>query len=220
MMKLGLDLDGVFANFNGAPPSTGPATTPLGHGMADLLIRTSGRDLLPRPFAPEVWHWYSAYGYKRSEWDAAWGTIHTSADFWSTLEPLPGAVEALRLLAKAQQKRKLQITWLTTRPGVTASWQSRDWLELYGFPAATICICPHSVSKGVMAGALELDAFVDDYSENIHAVGLHAPRCRRYLFAQPWNAAMTWGAGALLQRVEGHSALLETLDRQESIPTL
>lgn len=196
-LHIGLDLDGVFANFNDHPDKG---------GMAALLIETSGRNLFPKDWkGPDTWHWWGALGYKKSEADVAWEAIRTRADFWLALNPYPDTAWALHRLSTLVSTRGVRYTFLTTRPGTSAHWQSVRWLRLHGMPEPQVIICPSSESKGVLAKALGLDAYVDDYPPNIEAVWRFSPDTAARLYAQPWNkdaqveGATIYSLGALVE---------------------
>jgi hypothetical protein len=174
---LGLDLDGLFADFNGHPDT---------HGFSNLLVKVTERDLFPRPWTPTTWHWWGALGYKPSEGSAAWEVLKASGTFWRGLPAYPGTREFFRAL-NAYDELDLRVTFITTRMGAGAHYQSRAWLQAQGMYAAQVVLAANSEAKGMLAQALALDAYVDDYPPNVAAIRAYAPSCDTRLYAMPWN---------------------------------
>jgi 5' nucleotidase, deoxy (Pyrimidine), cytosolic type C protein (NT5C) len=174
-VHLGLDVDGVLANF------TGDGT----HGFSAVLALTSGRKLFPAEWTPTSWHWWGVLGYKKSEAEAAWDYVHRGGLFWQTLKPYEGVGPFLHELTRLPG---LRVTFLTTRAGKGAHAQTLAWLAHYGAQAPQVQLCPTTDSKGRLAHALGLTAFVDDYMPNVQAVMDHNPRTIVKLYARLWNA--------------------------------
>lgn len=203
---LGLDIDGLFADFNGHPDT---------HGFSQLLCQVTGRDLFPRPWEPTTWHWWGALGYKPSEGSDAWESLKRSGTFWRDLPAYDGTREFFRLL-NGYDELELQVTFLTTRMGRGAHYQTRRWLQSYGMHAPQVVLAANSQSKGLLAQALALDAYIDDYPPNVEAVRQYAPKTDVRLYRRPWNTAVvepgiidgmgaleTWVLGALMTRAMG-----------------
>ncbi len=172
-LKVGLDLDGVFADFC--------------TGFAKLLVETSGRDLFPKPWdGPSLWNWWAPLGYRRSESDAAWKAVQDRPDFWASLSPLAHAHVALTAVRQLQKASLLDPYFLTTRPGPTAHAQSVDWLVQHGVPNPNVTLCASPDAKGLMARNLQLALVVDDHCENLIAVKMHST-ARLVLYDQPWS---------------------------------
>lgn len=188
---MGLDLDGVFADFNGHPghwtddKPTGPGRG--SHGFARLLVETSGRDLFPRPWTgPTLWSWWRPLGYHTREADAAWRAVQGRTDFWSTLRPYSGAVDTLAVVRKLRTAGYLEPYFLTTRLGSSACAQSIWWLTEHALFNPQVVICPNADDKGDMARRLNLSLVVDDHCENLLAVKQHST-ARLVLYDQPWS---------------------------------
>ena len=94
-----------------------------------------------------------------------WDHVRQIENFWTTLPELePGIIARI---ARAASERRWEIIFLTTRPstkGELVQMQSQRWLEAHGFPFPSVFVVQRS--RGKIADALHLDAFVDDRPEN------------------------------------------------------
>jgi hypothetical protein len=94
-----------------------------------------------------------------------WDHVKEIENFWTTLPELePGIISRI---AKAASDRRWEIIFLTTRPstkGELVQLQSQRWLEAHGFQYPSVYVVQRS--RGKIADALQLDAFVDDRPEN------------------------------------------------------
>jgi uncharacterized HAD superfamily protein len=94
-----------------------------------------------------------------------WAHVKQIENFWTTLPELePGIISRI---AKAASERRWEVIFLTTRPateGELVQLQSQRWLEAHGFHFPSVFVVQRS--RGKIADALHLDAFVDDRPEN------------------------------------------------------
>lgn len=94
-----------------------------------------------------------------------WDHVKQIENFWTTLPELePGIISRI---AKAASDRRWEIIFITTRPatqGELVQLQSQRWLEAHGFQYPSVFVVQRS--RGKIADALHLDAFVDDRPEN------------------------------------------------------
>jgi uncharacterized HAD superfamily protein len=94
-----------------------------------------------------------------------WDHVRKMENFWTTLPELePGIISRI---AKAARERRWEVIFLTTRPataGDLVQLQSQQWLEAHGFQYPSVYVVQRS--RGKIADALHLDAFVDDRPEN------------------------------------------------------
>ena len=94
-----------------------------------------------------------------------WDHVKKIENFWSTLPELePGIIARIAQTARA---RRWEVIFLTTRPssaGEPVQLQSQRWLEANGFQYPSVYVVHRS--RGKIADALQLDAFVDDRPEN------------------------------------------------------
>jgi len=94
-----------------------------------------------------------------------WDHVKQIENFWTTLPELePGIIARI---AKAASERRWEVIFLTTRPstaGELTQLQSQRWLDAHGFLYPSVMVVHRS--RGKIADALQLDAFVDDRPEN------------------------------------------------------
>lgn len=94
-----------------------------------------------------------------------WDHVKKIENFWTTLPELePGVIARI---AKLASERNWEIIFLTTRPataGELTQLQSQRWLDAHGFRYPSVFVVQRS--RGKIADALQLDAFVDDRPEN------------------------------------------------------
>ena len=169
-MKIGLDLDGCFANFNAK--------------FIPRLVSVTGRDLFPPPpFEPPCWDYPAHFGYTTDEVRATWDSVIEDVRFWRDLLPYPDAAEALNILSRRTLDDDLY--FITSRPGRRAKRQTEAWLNQH-WPTIgghrTVLVSGH---KGLCAQALALDVYLDDRYEN--ALDVATTRTKSYLLDRPWN---------------------------------
>lgn len=201
--RVGLDLDGVLADFVGHPET---------HGFCKTLVDAAGRDLFPKPWlGATLWNWWTPLGYTTSDSNAAWLHVKNSGTFWQTLRPYQATREVLATVDKLRECGYCVPYFLTTRPGARAHAESVEWLKLHGMPNASVVICANADAKGVMARELQLDMVIDDHCENLLAIKAHS-RSRIALFDQPWSAPnrdRVLSCGAIV--IRGQEQLLDKL---------
>ena len=94
-----------------------------------------------------------------------WDHVKKIENFWNTLPELePGIISRIATTSRA---RRWEVIFLTTRPstaGDLVQLQSQRWLEAHGFQYPSVFVVQRS--RGKIADALALDAFVDDRPEN------------------------------------------------------
>ena len=94
-----------------------------------------------------------------------WDHVKKIENFWTTLPELePGIISRI---ARAANERRWEVVFLTTRPateGELVQLQSQRWLDAHGFHFPSVFVVQRS--RGKIADALHLDAFVDDRPEN------------------------------------------------------
>lgn len=173
-MRIGIDLDGVLANFT------------LAYTLTTISI--TGRDLFPAGWMssaafPPCWDYPQAYGYTDEDMTRVWREITKPSGFakgfWRDLTVMNQ--EDIKAVRSLQQRH--DVYFMTVRPGETARQQTDAWLEDVGLTPCTL-IC---ASKGPLAAALQLDAFIDDRPENCRNVQDACPRCRVFLLDAPYN---------------------------------
>jgi FMN phosphatase YigB (HAD superfamily) len=197
-MKIGIDLDGVLADFSPA--------------YAEKLTKKTGIQFpTADPNWPAVWHFDYAAGAKPGDVNAVWEDI-TRSNFWAQLLPMRGALEAIRQLDEVAMLGQAEVYFITARPGKFAKRLSEFWLARHGNEYPTVIIAK---DKGSVAKGLELDVFVDDMPENVADVFEASKKTRVYLVDHPYNR--NWAIKfepnpeARIRRV---ASLMEVLERE------
>lgn len=169
-MRIGIDVDGVLADFNSA--------------YIARCIEVTGVDLFPpRPFDIWTWNYPESYGYTKAQVSAVWESIKQDELFWVSLEPYPGAVEFGWTLQAMSEE---DLYFITSRPGVNAKVQTEAWLmAVLDIEHPTVLI---SSEKGLCAKALNLTHYVDDRTENLQSVRAESPDTITFRLVQTWNA--------------------------------
>lgn len=178
-VKIGIDIDGVLANFN---PK-----------YIDLIIKTTGKDLFPpRPFEIKTWSYPSTYGYTFTDEELTWNKILNNDTFWFALPAYDWTAEAIDQL-HGRSIRGDFVYFITSRPGVYAKQQTEDWLRTHNSilrPSGWRDYVPTVLitsEKGSAAKLLDLDYYIDDKMENCEDVIGRSPKTQVYIMDQPWN---------------------------------
>lgn len=175
-MRLGVDIDGVLADFVA--------------GYQPLFVKITGEDkFLPGDIEdPPSWNWPSDRGYTKEQTSQVWERIKGDETFWLNLKGHKPNLAALRTyLWEFGEDHDLY--FITSRLGVGVKVQTQEWLRRnvgvshYGH---TTIIVGHRV-KGLIAKALQLDAYIDDNLDNVYDVLKEAPTTRTYLLNRRYN---------------------------------
>lgn len=168
-MVLGVDVDGVLADFNTS--------------FIERIVAVTGVDLFPpRPFDIPLWHYPEHYGYSVKDMNNVWDSVRADPTFWVNLPPYPDTGKSLVYLSGL--RRNHDIYFVTARVGVRCKLQTERWLRKHGFDDATVLITGH---KGVIAGALGFGAYIDDNLVNVASMVEQRRPCQTYLLVRPWN---------------------------------
>ena len=141
-LRLGFDLDGVFADLGAR--LTEYSSSSLGAGDADGPLDTT---------------------HLRGASAQTWSRVAAIENFWESLDEIePGSV---RQLASLASDRRWEVIFLTSRPdckGDSVQVQSQRWLEDKGYSLPSVFVTKGS--RGRIAAALALDLVVDDNPGN------------------------------------------------------
>lgn len=165
-LKIGLDVDGVLADFVGA----GRKFFKAKYGKPDdSLVQTE-------------WD-FDCLGISKAETDELWNHIHTTWNWWTTLDTIDGAY-SLGWLCNNHT-----VYFITNRPtkctGLSIEEQTQDWLmDSHYLECPTVIVCKN---KGALASALDLDLFLDDNVPNVMDVSLTSPRTTTFIKDAPYN---------------------------------
>ncbi len=149
-----------------------------------------------------------------------WDHVKKIENFWTTLPELePGIIARI---ARTAAERRWEIIFLTTRPstaGELTQLQSQRWLDAHGFRYPSVMVVHRS--RGKIADALQLDAFVDDRPENCLDIAVES----KAKVIMVWHGHMKdvpAGAKRLgvrpVQTISEALALLEQLDDVRNKP--
>lgn len=151
-----------------------------------------------------------------------WDHVKKIENFWNTLPELePGII---RRVARNVAERRWEVIFLTTRPstaGDLVQLQSQRWLHDHGFEYPSVFVVRRS--RGRIADALGLDAFVDDRPENCLDVAVES-KAKVILVWQGDPKDIPAGAKRIgvqpVQTISEAVALLEKLDDVRAQPSL
>lgn len=161
-LRLGIDLDGVVADFNAGwisryNASFGTELTPEHVDIWDApTLLTHFTDM------KEFWAWARSSG--------------GGASIFRVLEPYHGAVEALERLATRHR-----IVIVTTKPAF-AIHDTYEWLAEYKIPTTEVHIVD---DKSTVA----CDIYLDDADHNLSLLHRRRPEAIVCRFVRPWNRA-------------------------------
>lgn len=162
-LKLGVDLDGVAANFNKS---------------FSQLCKSQGIDLPDfSTVDPPIWDYPEHFGATPEQMQEVWRLIKESENFWAQLEPYAGATAALKELSELSEKGH-EVYFLTLRRGLTSKVQSERWLRECGVKNPTVLITPNG--KARLAHELGLTHVIDDYPVMVREYCLHASALKPY----------------------------------------
>ena len=166
-MKLGVDLDGVLANWNDP--------------MLALLNKVYFTHHKWGPEGgPTTWNWpVDQFGFTKDEVHKVWLDHINNTDFWETLPVLdqPGLDHIKRL------QYLHDIYFLTNRTGPQVKARTENWLLRHGVMVPTVLQVRGSKAKVI--DGLALDCFIDDSADNL-SMGTN-PYYTPYLRDAPYN---------------------------------
>lgn len=127
---------------------------------------------------------FKEYGLAKYGVNESWFTNHL--EVFVEAKPLPGAVEALNILASSG----LEICYVTARPK-QAKKITLEWLKRWGFPSGWMLM---TKSKDSVARGLRLDLMIEDAPleiERLRRAGVNV-----VVYRQPYNNGIfTWKKG-------------------------
>lgn len=169
-MRIGIDVDGVLADFN--------------KSFIERVIEVTGQDKFPpRPFDIPTWDYPQFYGYSNKQCSEVWKSIKKDSMFWRRLTSYEGTFKFLFDLHELKE----DTYFITSRPGIDAKYQTERWLKSYGWPDSNPTVLISS-KKGKCVEALDLTHYIDDKTENCEDVRDSQPSCQVFMLSRPWNA--------------------------------
>lgn len=141
MLRLGIDVDGVLADFRAAFRAL--AAAELGREGEDIEAELTKGDI-----------------------ERLWKAVARSVNWWVELEAYePKQIARFYELARTG---RWEVFFLTSRPpsgGDTVQLQTQVWLERHGFYLPSVLTAPAG-ARGELSRSLRLDLFVDDHLVN------------------------------------------------------
>lgn len=165
-LKIGVDVDGVCVDFCAA--------------FFDEAKRVLGRQIRG---VQTSWDFEDSLNISKEEVKAVWKNI-ASTDNWFFEKPmaLPLVAELIPWLTEAHET--YFITSRSKTSGFSPQKQTQMYLGELGVEFPTVIA---NRPKGLVANALGLDAFVDDYIKNIKDVQTNSPDTKLFLMEHSYN---------------------------------
>jgi len=158
-MRLGIDLDGVVADFNRGWTSL--YNREFGATLSPSLV--TGWDQIPDlthfEHMGDFWHWASDIG---------------GSSLFRQLDPYPGAVDALRSLS-----RRHAIVIVTTKPRF-AVHDTFAWIAEHRIPTREVHITDRKWK-------VDCDVYLDDGPHVLEGLIRHRPQATVCRYVRPWN---------------------------------
>lgn len=173
---VGIDIDGVLADFNTAYKRKIEARFPH--------IKCPDYD---RACYPTEWAWERALGLTKDQEDEVWEKdILSSPTFWYMIPRYPWTREALDRASTSQ----VDVYFVTSRSGKRCKAQTEDWLassstENTWYPTVNV-VTSHKKKIEVLDG-LSVGFYIDDRLDTLKLIAKELPKLNLYCFDQPWN---------------------------------
>lgn len=168
-MKLGIDLDGVLADF-----VTAFTVEAVALGLTDKVLRTS-----------EQLAWKFPY-----DTDAVWRRIDDTPNWWIGV-PLLASDDEMEALNALVDEHELYFVTSRFAPlgHMSAAEQTRRWLLLNGVRVSrSNVVAGRGINKGYVYRGLGVDLAIDDNPSVLADVDAHAPHTKVVMRRHPYNA--------------------------------
>lgn len=143
--KIGIDLDGVIANF--------------AYSFTELASHVYGMRVIEDENQILDWDWSKWYGLDKKRLEKLFEMIDESDIFWMQLKLLPQPEEWNRFKT-IFNLQNYDVYFITSRQnGINIKKQCEQWLEMNGWNNPTVLL---STQKELVVKGLELDYFIDD----------------------------------------------------------
>jgi hypothetical protein len=177
-MRIGIDIDGVLANFTGG----------FSKVVNDLCPGT-----IPPGYEPKDWNWTDTM--TKGMMNQVWQEVRRREHFWLTLQP--DEFNILSLRKHLQTHLRDEVYYVTSRVPDGSTYPllgaTNRWLMRYNLlrENTSVIVVRKGEVKGEVYSALNISHSVDDRYDNVAAVsGGHKP----YLLNRPWNASFQWAS--------------------------
>ena len=154
MIRFGIDLDGVLANFD--------------QEVTRIAAHLYPGRLEPN-YVPKDWDFEGKFS--KAEWDEIWTVIKSTPDFWYNQNPYMDSIRDLQRFIGTHNPDVYFITSRVETTGDSVLVQSARFLRKFDlFPnggRSTVIPVAHSTKKGNVLEALGLPFMLDDYDKTV-----------------------------------------------------
>ena len=202
-MRIGVDLDGVVAQF--------------ARGLWSILNETTGRDV---PYTDPV-GWADWSPFTENEFDVAFKRARETPGFWLNLKPYHENVIPLRNFLIVEQDW-CDVFYVTSRVETASNCssilaQTNEWLREHVLLRrhTSVAVVTNPQYKPAMMRALGVRMWIDDNLSTVLdgiADGQHA-----YLLSRPWNGLSEGRPTTAAMRESTVDTLAEFLDRVKDV---
>lgn len=176
MAKIGIDIDGVLANF--------------GDAFSNLVRTVYGRGKIPVGYIPGDWDWSDVLS--KEEVSNLWKEFAGERNFWRTLEPYMNNVIALSDFLR-NNKHKHDVWFVTARAqcqGDTVACQTQDWLVrqlryTHQYARGIVLVSKPNFKRQILEG-MNIDYMIDDHGPTVEGFA-EMSNLKGCLLDRPWN---------------------------------
>ena len=174
-MNVGMDIDGILANFH--------------YSFSKVANELFGSPIVEDINEVRAYRWEEwGYPLDKKQHNAVWREIDKNTNnFWFNMKSLITPVEFSKLQIIASGGHNFFfITSRKNTAGNSALYQTKKWIEKE-LKLTNFSVIP-SHRKGGILDRAEIDYFIDDLPENVIEASIEAPKCKSFLLVRHYNA--------------------------------